>query len=321
MVALTLGSCVVTLLPTPTQGIDRESARRAADAAPRFLRLLDAWSWCGSLWRSSVVAAYVEEERCGESLGAAYEQIEQTSTLASLRRVTRHASQIRRAEVSLANKDNDAAFGFLDLLCADLLKGGGDPGISVPVVATLDRFGVEHRMVCVRGDADSLTQRIESRLATKVFSFGMPVLLRASGTVIGRLRHDLRSELAELRSCVAEAFEAKAASAHALRVTAECYAAAFGDWAGSVVGHDDDLGERVTAGFVSVTGVILPVDAAMRSAQVATSAAPIHSQRIAGVHLVGRSSEGHRGRPENGAMAKAVRALVIRESRIRPAAG
>src|SRR5207247_1520639 len=38
----------------------------------------------------------------------------------------------------------------LDLLCGDVLKGGPDPGVSVPIAAGLDRLSARHHLVSVR---------------------------------------------------------------------------------------------------------------------------------------------------------------------------
>lgn len=337
MTALLLGSRVVTLLPTPAAGDSRASVRRAADHAPRFLRLLDAWSWSGPLWRNGMVAGGLPGNRCGDELSKVYHRIDADPRFEPLRRVTRHATQALRTgeriaesgpEQSERHTDERAEHAYLDLLCADLLKGGADPGVSVPVVAAIDRFSAAHDLISVRGDADSLTQRIESKLARRAFSFGMPVLLRASGTVIARQRREMSAELDRLRAAILSAFSGDPDGEETLRAAAATYAAAFDRWSATVVGRDDELDERIVPGFVSIAGVFLPVEAAIRSGQAAVSSAPAamaasRARAAAGAARVHQGVGPGRtdlptgvGAPEPEPLF--VRALVVRESRARP---
>lgn len=289
MLALILGSRVVTLMPHPAQGQSREAVKAAVDAAPRYLRLMESWRWCGPLWQSGVIASGVDGEEVAQELASVYSDIEHAVGLAPLRPLTRSANQ-RAAE----SPDKS-----LDFLAADVLKGGPDPGINIPICAAIDRFAVRHHFCVVRasgsgggggtsggGGATSLAQRAEARLATRVFSFAMPILLRAGGGRIERLRDDLTKPLNTLRAAIDSAIDAALGSrnkasdaalirtrADAITLAAAAYAKAFSAWAESGgASGDDENHERVVPGYVSVTGQIMPADAVLRSSRAALHA-------------------------------------------------
>lgn len=295
MLALILGSRVVTLMPHPAQGQSREAVKAAVDAAPRYLRLMESWRWCGPLWQSGVIASGIDGEEVAQELATVYSDIEHAVGLAPLRPLTRSANQ-RAAE----SPDKS-----LDFLAADVLKGGPDPGINIPICAALDRFAVRHHFCVVRasgsgggspaaaagaggrgGGATSLAQRAEARLATRVFSFAMPILMRAGGGRIERLRDDLAKPLNALRAAIDSAIDAALGSrggpenadlirtrADAITLAAAAYAKAFSAWAESGgASGDDENHERVVPGYVSVTGQIMPADAVLRSSRAALHA-------------------------------------------------
>ncbi len=348
MAALMLGSSVATLLPRPRSGESRESVRRAVDQAPKFLRLLDSWSWSGPLWRIGAVKPGVGEARCEAELEAVYAKIEDDPSLLPLRRIVRHAEAARRKERLVSDEADSASNGYLELLCADLLKGGGDPAVSVPVVNALDRFCAEHGLISVRGDTESVMHRIESALARKAFTFGVPVLSLASGSIVARMRAELSAELETLRAGIAVAFEIRAESAAdaqiegvgaraadrdrerqaSLRRAALAFGGAFEAWSKSVVGRDDEFGERVAAGYISVTGVVLPVDAAIRSGRaaaklssgLAASAGVVVGTGTAdaGCHVRAAKAVAEPTAANLDSSSRVVRSLIVRQSRIRP---
>ena len=273
MLALILGTRVVTLMPRPAQGSSREAVKAAVDAAPRYLRLMESWRWSGPLWQSGVVSSEHGGQQAADELAVVYADIEHADALAALRPLTRSASQ-RAAE----SPDKS-----LDFLAADVLKGGPDPGINIPICAALDRFAARHHLCVVRGGMASIAQRAESRLATRIFSFAMPILLRAGGGRIERLRDDLRRPLGALRSAIGETFAESevievgdvpsCTTAETLARSAAAYAKAFSAWADSGgASGDDENRERVVPGYVSVTGQVMPADAVLRASQAALRA-------------------------------------------------
>lgn len=291
MLALTLGASIVTLLPEPPAGDSREAVKDAAHLAPRFLRLLDSWKWSAPMWDQHILSAGVGDDRALHRLGPVYSDIRQRSSLAPLRALTADADQRRSREPIKA----------LDALCSDLMRGGPDPGINIPVTAALDRLCVEHALPVVRSAATSVAQRAEMLMARKLFAFSIPLLLRAGGLRVLTLRRDLATELDVLRSALLAALPSarvrkQGVSAHAVSISepladseapaissfvpdpakvqalsaaARTFARAFDSW--SVLGAvgDDENSQRVVPGWVSVSAVALPHDAALRAGQAA----------------------------------------------------
>lgn len=312
MAALLLADRVVTLVPQPASGGSRAAVRAAVQNSPRYLRLMESWRWSSPLWNSGLISSGVDDEECSQELAGVYESIASEDALADLRVLTRGAQQ--RAE-----EDADKA---LDHIAADVLRGGPDPGINIPIAAALDRFANRHGMCVVRAGASSIAQRAESRMGIKVFSIAIPVLARAGGGRVQLLRNDLETELGKLRAAIAAAFDSADGGdnspAHAKRIdavsdAAERFSAAYQRWAVKGARGDDENAERVTSGYVSVTAMLMPPDAVLRASRAA-----IHA-------LSGRPSNG-RGEPSgNGSTPPAqspdedrLRVLIVREMSVRP---
>lgn len=302
MLALTLGERIVTLLPRPTRGASREGFKETIEKAPRYLKLMESWRWCGPLWQSGLVSGEHEGEHPADELAGVYETIADNDALAALRPLTRGARE-RTAE---------SADKSLDFIAGDMVRGGPDPGINIPVAAALDRFAARHGLCSVRSGATSVVQRAESRLGRKVFSVAIPILLRAGGGRIEQMREDLGAELDALRDAMMRALDECMTSGdedcppalESLNKAAVAYARAFEHWAVDGAAGDDENAERVTSGYVSVTGMIMPADAVLRSSRAAVRAMQGSS----------RGDEEPLG-PADGELIT----LVVREMNMRPA--
>lgn len=274
MAALVLASRAVTLLPAPESGSTKADVRLAVERAPRYLRLLDTWRWSSELWNGGVLSAGVAGERACDELPGVYTEIESDEEHTALRPLIRARPQ----------RTGEKADEFLDALSHDLLRGGPDPGINIPVTAALDRFCGRHGVSVARATTSSIAQQAEAKLGRKVFSLALPVVLRGDGATILSLRAELKPALARLRSAIACALEAGAnqpalTSAGGrpvmpaeLGAAAEAYSRAFGEWGSLYAGHDDRHAERIVVGYVHIAGVVLPSDAALRSGRLALRA-------------------------------------------------
>lgn len=258
--ALVLGDHIVTLLPYPANGTSREAVFEAVQRSPRYLRLLEAWRWSSPLWRAGLVSAELDGEAPCAALPAVYDDIRADSSFSDLRPLTRDVDQLR---------DLNAA-RYLDAMSHDLLRGGPDPGISIPINAALERFCATHNLVLARGPVSSLAQRAEARLGTKLFSVGIPVLVQASGQWLLALREDLEEPLVALRNGITKAMDEGATDGKPLQRAAAAYTAEFNDWvdAGFAAG-DDDTGKRIVPGFVGLTCMAMPADSVLRSSRAA----------------------------------------------------
>jgi hypothetical protein len=274
--ALLLADRVVTLLPAPPAGRSRDDVRRAVSKSPRYLRLMESWRWTIPLWHAGVLGAALGGEDPGADLRSFYARIADADEYAGLRPLTRHAAE--------ANPDQ-----FLDLLANDILKGGPDPGLNIPVSAALDDFAARHDIVVARAAATSVAQRAELSAGQRVFSVPLPILTRASAGVILHLRDELAPQLSALRSALLAAAHAPpgapgpaaspgrrapldAGVSDPLAAAARDYTASFASLRDDLQGHDDDEGIRITTGYIGVTALVLPADVAMRSGLAAARA-------------------------------------------------
>jgi hypothetical protein len=271
MAALILADHVVTLLPQPAEGSSRKAVGSAVVESPHYFRLMESWRWSSPLWTAGVITSGIDHDAPDADLPGVYQSIAEEDDLASLRPLTRGAEQ-RAAESSAK---------ALDFMAADLLRGGPDPGINIPICAALDRFALRHNLCAVRSGISSIAQRAEARMGRRLFSIAVPILTRAGGGRIQLLRYDLHAELTALRSATEDALAAAAEHLSAptlanridaLHRAAEIYTAAFTQWAIQGASGDDENAERITTGFISLTAVSVPADAILRSSQAAIRA-------------------------------------------------
>jgi hypothetical protein len=271
MAALILADHVVTLLPQPAEGSSRKAVGAAVIDAPHYLRLMESWRWSSPLWTAGVISSTVDHDNPAEELAGVYQSIAEDEDFASLRPLTRGAEQ-RAAESSAK---------ALDFMAADLLRGGPDPGINIPICAALDRFALRHDLCVVRSGIASIAQRAESRMGQRLFSIAIPILARAGGGRIQLLRHDLHAELSALRTAMHQALAATTESltppalakrTDALHSAAETYTAAFTAWSVEGASGDDENAQRITTGYVSLTAMSVPADAILRSSRAAIRA-------------------------------------------------
>jgi hypothetical protein len=271
MTAMLLGEQIFTLLPVPPAGEGRPQLANAIESSPRYARLLRSWLAFAPLFEQNVISTLVESEDPLEDVRTSVRRVDHEHAWAALR-------QWSRAEMFEESAE------YLDTISADLLKGGPDPGISVPLTAGLDAFAQHHGLWSCRsgpmkpglssrnadGSAGSLTQQAEARLGTLLFSVGIPTLVQASARTILQARERLALPLAELRSALMQAVERPdAKTSAAVRAAAGKYAKAFHGKLGPTLEHDDDSGKRVAPGFVSVVARRTSVDTALLAAVAA----------------------------------------------------
>ncbi len=273
MAALLLSDEAVTLRPSPA-GAEGDASyadvRRAAGALPRFYQFMESWQWSMPLWRTGVLNAGSGGEDAASDVGDVCEAIAAQDRLAPLRPLMRRDWLDDRAR-------------YLDAVAGDLLRGGPDPAVSVPLAAAIDRFSARHGLVVVRSAATSVAQKAEARLAQRLVAFAVPVLDQAEGDRLLEARRELAPELASLRAALAELVRlvqhgatgtdagVRALEAHVSGAARE-YASAFGAVTAELTRTDDPDDARVTQAMVAVTLVRLPTDAVLRSSAAAARA-------------------------------------------------
>jgi len=183
--ALTLCDSVTTLLPGP----DTADITAARDHAPRFRQLLDAWSWTTPLWRSTLLRPTYNAESPLSDIRDTCRRILDTPALASLAPLI--------SATRFENPDE-----YLDAVCRDLLRGGADPSISIPLAAGLERFAARHQLLLFATPAGSVSGRLESRAARPLFKLKLPLIAAQSATAIDFLRNNLAAPIATLRRII-----------------------------------------------------------------------------------------------------------------------
>ncbi|TVQ62646.1 MAG: hypothetical protein EA378_04775 [Phycisphaerales bacterium] len=271
MAALLLSDDAVTLRPSPAEGgASFADVQRAVGAVPRFYAFMQSWQWSMPLWRTGVLAAASGGEDAASDVGDVCEAIAAQDRLSPLRPLMRRDWLDDRAR-------------YLDAVAGDLLRGGPDPAVSVPLAAAIDRFSARHGLVVVRSAPTSVAQKAEARLATRLLAFSVPVLDQAEGDRLLEARRELAPELGALRGTLSELVRlvqvgatgtdagVRALEADVARAARE-YASAFVAVSGELTRIDDPDDARVTQAMVSVTLVRLPTDAVLRSSAAAARA-------------------------------------------------
>ncbi|RMH12936.1 MAG: hypothetical protein D6695_05440 [Planctomycetota bacterium] len=247
LAALLLCDRVVTMLPTPVGTSAREDAEQLAAGVSRYAQLIESWRWTVELWNAGVLAGESHGTCPGECVRDVHNEI-----MAGL-----HWPALG----SLLEEHRDER-SFVRALAHDLLRGGPDPALTIPVAAGLDRFGARLGLPVARSHPVSLAQRHEQRMWTPLAAVALPVILEGRAERILEARDLLLDELDELRRALSGVF------AHDpdidLREAARAYRQAFDRVADELFEPDEDE-IRVVLGEVSLRLVDLPADAALLS--------------------------------------------------------
>lgn len=263
MAALLLGDPIVTMLPAPAGEVSQARLSSAVSAAPRYMRFMESWKWSRAAWESGIITSLHNGFDIADDVRATWSDIASDHTLAELR-------PFMRTDLF------DDEHHYIDAVAGDLLKGGPDPAISVPVSAGLDRFAATHGLVVARSHAVSVAQKAELALASTGFAVAIPVLLQAGGERIIYARELLADVLADLRDAFSMEWHSLVESPASpgsprrpasprLRDAARAYAQAFEDNEKDLLAEQSDDEPRVIIGTVMLEAQILPADAVLAS--------------------------------------------------------
>jgi hypothetical protein len=268
LAALQLADHCVTLLPAPGRTASPEVGRAvdAARAAPSYADLVESWRWSEQLFAEGVIAAGFEGEDAGEDAREACARIGTEGWLRSLR-------PLIRPEVF----EDDRA--YLAAVSWDVLRGGPDPALSIPLNAGLDAFAVRHELMVARAPATSVVQKAEARLARRLGSVAIPMLVQGSAERVLLARVLLSDALGPLRDALAALAAGEDAD---LTEPARAYTEAFAGERDDLLappGPMDDLDEvRPVEGLVSLSAIELPHDAVLTSS--VSAAAMLERPRV-----------------------------------------
>ncbi len=269
MASLQLADRVVTLMPAPFRTMRADDLRDAAAALPRYRKFVESWQWTQPLWQS----------------GAIVPDFNGADALDEVRRVWSDLLDGAWSELAPLMRAGlfDDEKEYLDAVAGDVLKGGPDPGICVPLSAGLDRFAVRHGLMVARSAALSVAQKAEEALGRRVFAFTLPVLVQASGELLADVRADSMEMLAELRDAINEASmidpridsagdrDIVADAGRRVTQAAKHVQEEMEELVQSAVEGCDRHDVRAIAGTATVTGVELPMNAVLTSSSRAAA--------------------------------------------------
>ncbi|MEO1582957.1 MAG: hypothetical protein AAFR96_00090 [Planctomycetota bacterium] len=246
MVALLLADQVVTVVPSPEGVATPQSVGGAAGRVSQYLELLETWAWSMPLWHAGVIGAdYLGEDAIAD-IRQVRREIDQDDRFAPLRPLM-HAALDAADDV------------YLRRFAGDLLKGGPDPALTVPVAAGIDRFAGRLGLVVARSEPASIVAKQEAAMLKPVARFAVPTIVQSGGQRLVAAREDLHEPLEDLREAIHEEGEA------AIRRSAGALADAFEAIAGDLTRVIDPDEPRTIVGMASVTIGELPVEAVQRS--------------------------------------------------------
>lgn len=280
MSAFLLARRVVTILPVPPGGETRPALRAAMSHCPRYRRLLTSWLELAPLFDAGVITTLADGHDAMLDARAASARIDSVRVYEPLRALLH--------DDAIATTDD-----ALDAFSADLLKGGPDPGLALPVVAGLDALAARMGLIAVRagptparnGQAPgSLAQQAEAQLGRTLLTLGLPILSQASARTILRARLALAQPLQALHRAIDAVIRASTSAPtqqtpiaapliSAARAAGLAYTQAFQTHAAGQVNKDDDRRKRVTEIFASVQLRAVPAESALIAALSAATRA------------------------------------------------
>ncbi len=194
--ACLLGDRVLTLMPGPGSDLPRDPGSLARHGSPAFERLTEAWAWSGPLWRAGVIGAGMNGQAVAEALRHARAGIERDPTMAAL------ASLMNRTDPG----EQDAK--RFEAICRDLVTGGINPSVTVPMASALESFAAEHALTLVRGAPRSVVGRLEKANERVVFRLSVLAVVEADASDLVRLRAALAESAAPFRASLSRLLQA-----------------------------------------------------------------------------------------------------------------
>ena len=267
--ACVLADRVITLMPGPGKDLPRDPAALARRGTPAFERLAEAWGWSGPLWRSGAIVAGMDGDGVAEAVRAARAGIERSAEMGVL------ASLIKRTD---AGEDDGARF---DAICRDLVTGGINPSVTVPLGAAVESFAAGRGVTLVRGASKSLIGRIEKSGERVVFRMSMACVTEADATDLVALRASVDESARAFRTGLVALLAATREGAGQGAVASALAAADSGRGELESVLEErverlrrgaSFSGQRIKVSRVTLTGSLAESGSSVRAASVAAAA-------------------------------------------------
>lgn len=247
--ALLLAERCVTLLPSP-EAATRASVEQAAERSPAYLEFMDSWAWSMPLWHAGLIDSHHAGDDPADDLRTELDRIASDPRCEPLRPLM---------NVRLLARDEE----YLSAIASDVLRSGTDPGVVVPVALGLDRFASARGLVVFRATPESIVQKTEQRLSTRLAAATLPLLAQAPAQRLLEARDSLAQELADLRAAI------HAGDQPGFQLAAAGYTRAFELERESLLRCDDPDDPPVMEVLASVAITEMPRDASLRASAAA----------------------------------------------------
>jgi hypothetical protein len=227
-----------------------------ATTSARYARLVETWRWTEPLWREGLLDSSYQGDDAAGDVRAAWDRLTLDDRYAPLRHFVRHTF-------------SEGGADLIEAAATDVLKGGPDPSICVPILAGLDRFAARHHLIVARAEPASVAQKAEADLIEPFARIVIPLLTQASAEAILEARAELNAELENLRLALARLISLDPDAASDLRRAALAYESAFSRVYPLLEAGRDRDEVSLRAGPVSLAVGTLPADAVLRSSCLA----------------------------------------------------
>lgn len=275
--ALQVAEGCVTAIPAAMAEVRAVGLARAVEESPETARLVESWAWAGPLWSRGVLGAVWDEPSEAEGGGslesdvtALTGEIARRSDLPGLARVVggRRAVETGGGPIT--------AVAPAGVLARDVLLGGADPGVTVPMAAGLERFAARWGLVrWLADDPASVAGKLERRLTRRLASVTLPIVVDGDAGLILEVREACAEGFGAVRAGLAEAAAMDAAGASAVDLSAfgrEALDPASSAAEESFRAEEASLNDRAAGGRAAMVRLELAAcepDSALRAAEAA----------------------------------------------------
>ncbi|MFM9957341.1 MAG: hypothetical protein ACKVZJ_04650 [Phycisphaerales bacterium] len=254
--ACLLGDRVLTLMPAPeSANASTNTTALAHRNSPAFARLSEAWAWSGPLWRAGVITTGMDGPAVTAALNAARKGIDRDPSMLAL------TSLMSRTDPGGSGEGGESK--RFDAICRDLVTGGINPAVTVPLGAAVDNFAAAHALTLVRGTPRSMVGRLEKAGERIVFRLSVLTAVEADASDLVQLRAALSESAAPFRAAVTRLLDhtrgrARAADLADALGSADAHRAAFEsaleDRAERLRAASSFSGQRLKIARVTLTG-------------------------------------------------------------------
>lgn len=185
-----LGDRVATLMPAPGRDQPRDPSALARHGSPAFERLAESWRWSAPLWQAGVVVPGMDGESVSAALAREAESIARDPAMTPLKHLMDRSTSGDESR-------------FFDSVCRDLVIGGSNPAVTVPMTSAVEGFASAHGLTLVRETPKSLMGRIERSGSRPVFRFSMLTVVQADASDLIELRQSASESLGPIRAAMA----------------------------------------------------------------------------------------------------------------------